>query len=435
MGLGRLLPARAASPLSWDDYQAQLMQMVYGGQRYAVGGGGLSKVAAAAYESNGPVSALIAVRMLVMSEVRFAWQSLRSGEAGRLFGTEDLALLEVPWPGATTRELLSIVEMDVSTAGNSYWIAEGFARGQAQQLTRLEPDKVTILTGDTTNFEGRSVGKHLLGYGYQESPHSDPVVFDVGAVAHVRQLPDRANPFRGRSWLSAVLPEIRSDNEATQLKQSLFKNGAVAGMVVTFDKAVKPEAAEKYRALFERDHQGVSNFYKTVYLGGGSDAKTLGMDLKALDFKAVQGSGETRLAAAAGVPASIVGFSEGLAGSALNAGNYTAARRRFSDGTVRPWWGSVSGAFQQLVRKPDGPSRLWYDEQWVSFLQEDVKDDAEIRHRNAETIRQLIEAGFEPASAVAAVTSGDMSGLKHTGLVSVQLQAPGSGAGAAAAGA
>ena len=38
--------------------------------------------------------------------------------------------------------------------------------------------------------------------------------------------------------------------------------------------------------------------------------------------------------------------------------------------------------------------------------------------------RQLVEAGFDPATVVEAVTTGDMTKLVHTGAYSVQLQAP-----------
>jgi len=75
---------------------------------------------------------------------------------------------------------------------------------------------------------------------------------------------------------------------------------------------------------------------------------------------------------------------------------------------------------------PDG-AHLWYDDRDVSFLREDVKDQAEIQSVEAQTIKALIEAGFAPDDVVGAVRAGDLSRLvgKHTGLTSVQLQRPG----------
>jgi phage portal protein BeeE len=55
-----------------------------------------------------------------------------------------------------------------------------------------------------------------------------------------------------------------------------------------------------------------------------------------------QGAGETRIAAAAGVPPVIVGLSEGL--QAATYSNYSQARRRFADGTMRPLWRNAAVA-------------------------------------------------------------------------------------------
>ena len=66
--------------------------------------------------------------------------------------------------------------------------------------------------------------------------------------------------------------------------------------------------------------------------------------------------------------------------------------------------------------------RLWYDDRDVSFLQEDVLDTADIRSKDAMTMRQLVDGGFDPDSVVEAVTVGDLSLLRHSGNLSVQLQ-------------
>jgi hypothetical protein len=51
-----------------------------------------------------------------------------------------------------------------------------------------------------------------------------------------------------------------------------------------------------------------------------------------------------------------------------------------------------------------------------------VLDSAEIRAKDASTMRQLVDGGFDPVSVVDAVTTGDMTLLRHTGNLSVQLQ-------------
>jgi hypothetical protein len=142
-----------------------------------------------------------------------------------------------------------------------------------------------------------------------------------------------------------------------------------------------------------------------------------------MDFKVVQGAGESRMAAAAGVPPVVVGFSEGLAGSSLNAGNFGQAMRRFADLTVRPWWADAFASLATIMPPPAG-SELFYDDADIPALKDDIKDAAEVQSLNAAAIRQLIDAGFNPESVVDAVNAGDLKRLTHSGLYSVQLQPP-----------
>jgi phage portal protein BeeE len=181
------------------------------------------------------------------------------------------------------------------------------------------------------------------------------------------------------------------------------------------------EKFEAYKKAFRDNHEGTTNAYKTLFLAAGADATVVGQNFQQMDFKALQGSAETRIAAAAGVHPAIVGLSEGLQGSSLNAGNFTAAARLTGDKTLRPLWRNFCGAISNVIDVPGG-SRLWYDTRDVAFLQADEKDIADVQQIEAITMRQLIETGFEPDSVTAAVMAQDWSKLKHTDLISVQLQ-------------
>lgn len=194
---------------------------------------------------------------------------------------------------------------------------------------------------------------------------------------------------------------------------------------IKFDPQVTMDQIREFKELIEAEHRGAWNAYKTLYLGGGADPVVLGKDFKEIDFAATQGKGESRLASAAGVPPSWVGFSEGLQGSALNAGNFTAARRRFADGTLHHLWANAAASLEVLLPRPDSGAHLWYDTRSIPFLREDSKDAAEIQAKEAVTITQLVKEGFTAESAVRAVREQDWSLLVHTGLVSVQLRPPG----------
>lgn len=372
------------------------------------------------FATNPVIWACMVARMSVFSAPRFTWQRLNNGTPSEMFGTTELRLLEVPWPGGTTQDLLSRVLQDADLAGNSYWTA---LDGEA---IRMRPDWVQIVLERRVHPHGGDLGWRRYGYLYQE-PGCDPVFLWPEEVAHFAPMPDPLATFRGMSWLTPVIREVQNDNLMAAHKRKYFENAATPNLVVRLAREVTPEAFAKFKAKMDSAHRGVENAYKTLYLGGGADVTVVGSDFKQMDFSAVQGAGETRIASAAGVPPIIVGLSEGL--KAATYSNYGQARRRFADGTIHPLWQNVAGSFAPLVTPPGGGGsgavRLWYDARGVPFLREDAKDAAEIQGVESRTIRTLVDAGYTPASVMAAVRASDWSLLVHTGLFSVQLQKPG----------
>lgn len=417
-----------------DDYAAAIAAFQYNGNTYPLTGiqqtltglkaerigNSLEAYAQQVYGSNGVVFACMAVRSLVFSAVRLTWQQLNSGRPSNLFGTSALELLERPWPGGTTQDLLVQMLMDADLAGNSFWtVIDG-------DLVRLRPDWVEIILGERM-VSGGQVGWQRLGYRYTEGgPYSgaEPVGFAPTDVAHFAPYPDPLATYKGMSWLTPVIREVQNDGLMNLHKRRFFENGATPNMVVKGITAANRQEFDKIVEMLEANHSGVENAYKTLYLTAGADATVVGSDLNQLDFKKVQGAGETRIAAAAGVPPVIVGLSEGLSGSSLNAGNYGQARRRFADGTLHPLWQNAVGSLEPIIAPPSSAPgiRLWYDARDVPFLREDRDAAAQIQQAQAGTMRTLIDGAFEPESVVAAVDAEDWSLLKHTGIPTVQVQ-------------
>jgi phage portal protein BeeE len=371
------------------------------------------------YKRNGVVFACMAARMLLFSEARFQFRRMVHGRPGDLFGTQALEQLETPWPGATTGDLLGRMITDVDLGGNAY------VTRRQNGLTRLRPDWVTIISGSRT---GREIDTELIGYLYHPTglyAGEDPLTLLPEQVAHFAPIPDPLARHRGMSWLTPVIEEVLGDSAATLHKRTFFDNGAKLGYVVTLDKEVvkNVDQFQGWVDKFKQGHEGSLNAYKTLFLAGGADIKTVGADMKQIDFSNVQGHGETRICAAARVPPIIVGLSEGLDSATYS--NYGQARRAFADLTMRPLWRNVAGSLANIVAVPPS-AELWYDDRDIPFLQEDQQDAAVIQQTRAATIRSLIEAGFLPDTARDAVLADDFTLLEHSDLFSVQLQAPGS---------
>ena len=362
----------------------------------------------------------------------------RGDRSGSIFSTSALKPLENPWPGGFLGDMLFQMDVDASLAGNSYWtwcddkgkMGNAAKGSETARIVRMRPDFVQIVIY-SRNGNPWALDAKLAGYLYkpflnQGSPpagaQEKAVLLMPDEVAHYAPIQDPEAHFRGQSWLTPVLRELGADKAAMTHKKRFFDNGATLSNVVSLSEEVGQDDFEFFLAKFKEEYEGVDNAYKTLVLGGGADVSTIGADLKQLDFTQTQGHGETRVAAASGVPPVIVGLSEGL--QAATYSNYGQARRRFADGTLRPLWRMACGALSKLVDVPDD-ARLWYDERDVSFLRDDQKDEAEISETDARAAKALIEAGYEPDTVTEYLETRDPTVLEHTGLVSVQLLQPG----------
>lgn len=362
-------------------------------------------------------------RRSLFSEATFNFRRRPNGRPGQPFTTGALAPLQKPTLGETTGNLLSRMIQDVDLAGN--WFGALRPGGKIQ---RLRPDWVTIILG---SYKDPDVGfgdvdAEVLGYIYEpggKGGSGKAMTFLANEVAHFWPIPDPTAEFRGMSWITPLIREIMGDKAMTTHKLQFFENGAVPGMVVNLGPKVDPKSFNEWIDKFEEGHTGALNAFKTIYLAAGAEVETVGADLKSIEFQAVQGQGEIRIAGPAGVPPILIGLAEGLKAATL--ANYGNARRHFGDATVRPLWRGACASLENIVDVPAG-ARLWYDASDISYLQEDEKDAAEIQFKQSEALKRLVEAGYTPESAMVAVDSNDLSRLEHSGLVSVQLHAPGS---------
>jgi hypothetical protein len=389
-----------------------------------------------AFKASPPVFAAIRFRMNVLSEARFQWRLFVGGRPGELFGSQELALLEEPWPGGTTSDLIARMEVTSSLAGNYYGTLaddEGrlgrAARGN-RRIVHMAPDRTAIVI-DSASGDPNALDARVVGYIFKPPPSGvrepEEVVLLPDEVCHFAPIPDPAARFRGMSWLTPAIEEVRGDTAATLHKSKFFANGATPNMAIILGDDVKPVDFNRWVQLFKQSHQGVDKAYKTLFLAGGADIKPLTADFQQMDFKPLQGLAETRIASLAGIHPTVLGMSEGLQGSSLNEGNFNAAARLAANTTLRPWWRNCAASLQKLLVPPIGGAQLWYDDRDIPFLHDDATDLANIRQVNAATANGLIAAGWEPDAVIEYLMSDDLARLRgrHTGMYSVQLQPPG----------
>jgi hypothetical protein len=377
----------------------------------------------AGYKSASVPFSVSMARARLFSEARFKFRRKGSIGGANLYGNRDLEILENPWPGGSTQDLLIRAEQDVTLAGTFFAAREhgGGANG-ADRLRRLRPDWCEFILS-APEYEATAVD--VLGVKYTAGGRlsGGPVtLYTLDEIAYWAPIPDPEALFRGMSWLTPIIRELQADKLMTAHKLAFMENAATPNLAVSLKDTVSPDKFADFVRRMNEASAGAQNAGRTLYTGGGADVTVIGSNLAQLDFRAVQGAGETRIAAAGGVPPIIVGLSEGLASATYS--NYEQARQAFGDVWGSSQWRSFCSAMTPIVIVPGG-SELWYDTRDIPFLAENSQARATYLTTQAATINTLITAGYDPDSVTAAVTAEDLTLLKHSGMTSVQLLPPG----------
>jgi hypothetical protein len=375
--------------------------------------------------ADGPVAAVEAMRLRVFSQAPLLFQEMTKGRPGDLYDDESLDLVRAPWVGGTTSDLQKRSLLFADMGGNAYIVEVD------DELVVLRPDWVQIVL-EPRMHNGYQVGWRQVGITYTEGGvgAARPAAFLRGEYCHFAPLPDPLATYRGMSWLTPVIREVMTDKAATEHRLAFMGNAATPNLAVKIPQIMEKEQFEEFVDTMDSQHRGPQSAGKTLYYAGGADVTVVGATMQQMEFTGLLGKSETRVANAGGIHPVIVGFSEGMQGSSLNAGNYAAAKRSTVDTTFRDLWQNWCGSLQVLFPPPKRGHRLWYDHLDISFLSEDAKDLAGIQQTQAATIASLVVQGFKPESCVAAVRADDLTLLEHTGLTSVQLLPPGQEQGA-----
>jgi phage portal protein BeeE len=388
---------------TWGDQTNERIQQTF--QSFSIFGFG----------SNAVVYACELQRIQLLSQAEFKFQDKRTR---RLFGNPDLAILEEPWPNGTTADLIARMELHAGLAGNA------FVRRAKDSLVVMRPDwtdivSVELVTGTDPNGVPQ-VHREVIGYLYSEGGIGvgDAVFYDVDEVAHWAPIPDPLSRWRGMSWLTPVLREINADVAMTTHRQVFFDSAATPNLILKYKQKLGEPQIEKIKRAWKGKFSGPVAAGSTVVLDEGADLTVVGSTFEAMTFGDLQAAGEARIAAASGVPAIVAGLQAGL--DAATYSNFQVAMKAFAATTGAFLWSSLCSSLARLVVVPDG-TRLRYDTTAIPALQEAEKDRADTMAVLATAANTLLTAGFEATSIIAALVSGDLTQLDHTGMISVQL--------------
>jgi hypothetical protein len=385
------------------------------------------------HKQSGVIPAAVYARALLMSQTRFRfdhWSTPVTSVRPSQGSTMDLRALNA----VGRSQMLLRIEQDVSYAGNAFVV-----RGRRGSLHRLDPSRVTFVLGSdsmpswdkdvlkTVPYDMTTVAikynPNIDIYGDEES-----IVFLPGEYAHFMPEPDPIASWRGESWVASLTAEAALESQIVGHQSKFFARGTVPSLVFLTDGMDDEQLSDASRRADE-SFGGSNNAFKNMFLSNVTDVRNVSANFSEIGFDGLHGSIEVAVSMRSRIPAAILGTRDSLAGSSLNAGNFNSARRLLADGFLNPHTWALCEALTPLARPPSSAVVLAPDLSGVMFLQEDAADTAAILQSQMSAIGSAVTSGFDPEDAVAKVVAGDLTGLKHTGLASVQLQPLGEGGG------
>lgn len=167
-------------------------------------------------------------------------------------------------PQMTAFEWRQLAMSHVAAWGNSWSQIEFDERGRITELFPLNPAKME-------GYERRN-GRLLWKY---RNPDNDLQLIDNQFIHHIKGLGDGIVGYS--PIMQAARQAVGLSLATEEYGSRFFSNGARPGLILRHPGKLSPAAAERLRASFASEHQGLSNAHRTKILEEGMDVSTIGI--------------------------------------------------------------------------------------------------------------------------------------------------------------
>jgi len=257
--------------------------------------------------------------------------------------TDPLArLLAAPNPDASPYDFLEELLTQQQVAGQAYVHKVRDRSGIVVQLWPLRPDRVRVVPGP----DGRVLAyRYEIGTVKRDLPAED--------VLHIRLHPDPLDDYYGLSPIAVLARQGDLDNQAADYLRAFFlNNGAPAGLLKFKATRVDKPDRERIKGEWTQEHTGERGWHTVSVLDADVDYQEIGSRPDSLRMDGVFDETESRICAAFGVPAIIVGALIGLKKATY--ANYETAHKVLWSDTLAPLYRRNGVAFTRGLGREFG---------------------------------------------------------------------------------
>lgn len=246
----------------------------------------------------------------------------------------------------TEYEFWELVTTHCAIVGRSYWWKERSNSGEIISLWPLRPDRVGPLYSNSDK-----AGERVIRGWWYQIPDSGQYVEILRRDVLAFNLPDPSGQsggiVEGIGPCQVLATEISADNEASVFVGALLANYAAPTVVLKVDNLpADQDQVDFIKATFRNEFGGSRRGVPAV-INAKTEITPLGFNLQQLEFPQVRAIAETRICAAIGVPAILVGVKAGLDRSTF--ANMREAREFLAETTCSTYWRRFSDQYTNDV--------------------------------------------------------------------------------------
>jgi HK97 family phage portal protein len=330
-------------------------------------------------------------------------------------------LIRNPNPLMTEYEFWEMVTLHTGIVGRSTWWKERDNAGRLIAHWPLRPDRVGPIYGSQADADasGDSADGVLVGWSYLVPGTSSYIPIprrDVLVFNFPDPMGESGGIVEGLGPLQVLASEIGADNEATRYVGSLLANDARPGTVLEVQGTVtSQDDANLIKAAYTSEYGGKGRG-KVGVVDKGTKVTSIGFNLTQLEFPALRRISESRIAAAFGTPAILVGLLVGL--EAGIRATIAEQRELFVEQTLAVYWRRFGDQYTMDVASEFGANLL------CAF---DVSKVKALATQNAAKVTQLTVAAQLGAVTINELRDGLNLPPRDDGDVYIHGVAPGTG--------
>ncbi len=251
------------------------------------------------------------------------------------------------------------------------------------ELWPIRPDKIAPVVSKKAFIEGWAYKDGSFGY----------VPWRNDEVIQLKR-PNPVDPYRGIGAVAAAMTDIYGAKAASDYNNAFFKNSAEPGGIVQFDSRLPDEEYDEFVKRWREQHQGVSQAHRVAVLERATWIERK-YTMRDMEFQAGRVANLDFIRQAFGYPKAMLGDTADVNKAAAIAGEYVFVRW-----IVKTRLDRIKGMLNRKLLPLYGTSGVGVMFGYANPNPDDGDSARLDRNSIAVAVKQLVDAGFDPAAVL-----------------------------------